>query len=211
MSGKQTRSIVSGTSWSGDGRKSSGATPEVFSAEYAEPHDLNRIVAATLFEVNPLCQALNLPVYIQYDWRLPPVPMLIEPIRDTISAMLDICIDPDLAASCSIRVQTSAWRDRALCVVERQSNSISPANWRDVGALGRLELMVGVQTSRALGGCLRVMRREEDLRLWLELPLVNRPNGSLSTRYPATPTQDKKVGYFLELPTSRPAIQGGIQ
>lgn len=160
------------------------AMPEVLSMEMAELHNLNDLVTRVVDRAHPLWKALGIRVVLQLDQLLPPVQMLVQPTEEAIAVALDICLAGDLD---TLRVHTRVCRDRAVLTLERllaprfgvgqpYPNPPSEVQWIEAGSMGRLELVVGDRTTRALGGRMRLQHRDGDLRLWLELPILNRPH-----------------------------------
>jgi len=145
--------------------------------EQAELYDLNRLVGSVVEDALPLCQATGARVVLHQDPRVPAVSMLLGPIEDALAAALDLCLQTEPPPV--LRVSTRVVRHRAVVVMERMwaSTTATSSKWRTV-PMGQVELLVGDRATRALGGRLRLQRREGDLRLWLELPIFARPHES---------------------------------
>ena len=160
------------------------AMPDVLSVEMAELHNINDLVTRVVEQARPLWQALGIRVRLQLDELLPPVQMLVQPTEEALTVALDLCLAGDLD---TLRVHTRVCKDRAVLTLERllaprrEPGSLvwdKPVElaWRDAGSMGRVELVVGDRTTRALGGRMSIQHRQNDLRLWLELPILSRPH-----------------------------------
>ena len=159
------------------------ALPEVLSMEMAELHNLNDVVTRVVDRASPLWKALGIRVILQLERLLPPVQMLVQPTEEALAVALDICLAGDLDI---LRVHTRVCKDRAVLTLERllspryglaqtYPEHRSEVHWVEAGSMGRVELLVGDQTTRALGGRMSIQHRDGDLRLWMELPILNRP------------------------------------
>ena len=160
------------------------ALPEILSMEMAELHNLNDVVKRVVDRARPLWRALGIRVVLELDQLLPPVQMLLKPTEDAIGVALDLCLAGDLD---SLRVHTRVRKDRAVLILERllaprfgvsqaYPDRIAGVRWVEAGSMGRVELVVGDRTTRALGGRMSIQHRDGDLRLWLELPIFSRPH-----------------------------------
>lgn len=167
-----------------DRENAARALPEVLSMEMAELHNLNDLVSRTVDRARPLWKALGIRVVLQLDEMLPPVQMLVEPTRDALAVALDLCLAGDLD---TLRVHTRVCRDKAVLTLERllaprfgvgqaYHQDQTRLSWIEAGSMGRVELVVGDRTTRALGGRMSIQHRHGDLRLWLELPILSRPH-----------------------------------
>ena len=159
------------------------ALPEVLSMEMAELHNLNDVVTRVVDRASPLWKALGIRVVLQLEQSLPPVQMLVQPTEEALVVALELCLAGDLDI---LRVHSRVCKDRAVLTLERllaprygvaraYMEERSGVQWIEAGSMGRVELLVGGQTTRALGGRMSIQHREGDLRLWLELPILNRP------------------------------------
>lgn len=161
--------------------------PEVICLDQAEFHDLNQLVWSASERFFETCKTKGIRIQLQLDMRIPKVPMLIQPIQDSLIAALELCLD---GTACELRIRTRATGNRVIATLERhcgttdgrmglkQATNKKNPPWLDTQLGGHLELLVGECATRALGGKLRLQRRDEDVRLWLELPSTNRPQPS---------------------------------
>jgi hypothetical protein len=146
----------------------------VLSAEEAVLGDLNHLVFAAVEDALPLCLLQGTRLALHQDPRVPAVPILPEPIEDALAATLDLCLETHAEL---LRVQTGVRGSWAVASFERLvvPPSTDSAPWIDLDdtwPIGRVELLVGSRTTRALGGRMRFQRRSEDLRICLELPIT---------------------------------------
>ncbi len=160
------------------------AMPEVLSMEMAELHNLNDVVTRVVDRARPLWKALGIRVVLKLDQMLPPVQMLVKPTEEAMAVALDICLAGDLD---TLRVHTRVVKDRAVLTLERLLaprygvaqallRDRTEVQWVEAGSMGRVELVVGDRTTRALGGRMSIQHRDGDLRLWMELPILSRPH-----------------------------------
>lgn len=180
--------------------------PDVVDIEEATLHDLNHLVSKLVRSVEAKAREVDVPILLAQDHRLPSVPMLVRPIEEALAAVMDLCLDADDVEL--VRVQTSAWRSRAVVVVDRRTKTRPGQTWwREAGAMGRVALMVGVSTSQALGGRMRLLHRGDDLRTWLELPISGRPHrGSAAGQFDSPRSYSDR--YSLELTGARSGLKG---
>jgi|GEM_PF-5247915 hypothetical protein len=180
--------------------------PDVVDIEKATLHDLNDLVAKLVRGAEDKAREVDVPILLAQDLRLPSVPMLVTPIEEALAAALDICLSANDVEL--VRVQTSSWRSRAVVVVDRRTKTRPGQSWwREAGAMGQVALMVGVSTSQALGGRMRVLHRGDDLRTWLELPISGRPHrGSAAGQFDSPRIYTDR--YSLELTGARSGLKG---
>ncbi len=160
--------------------------PEVLTIDQVEFYDLNQLIISVIQNALPACQQYGVKVILQQDPCLPLVPIFVKPLEDAFAVALDMCIGKDVGM---LKIVTRVERDRVVAILERwtkapisddwEAQNFSDADlsfgWTDVGTMGQVELMVGDRTTRALGGRMVIMRRESDLRMRVELPVMDRP------------------------------------
>jgi hypothetical protein len=146
------------------------AAPELLSLETAQPHDLNRLVGEVVRAAWARCQARDRPVCVLRDRRLPPVRMLVSPLRELLACLLDI--SAATTGPGSTHLITIARSTAAVVILERRSRT-AKGPWLplQVQRVGRIELLVGERTLRALGGHLRLSQCSEGQRAVIALPL----------------------------------------
>ncbi|MFH1132614.1 MAG: hypothetical protein V1754_14865 [Pseudomonadota bacterium] len=171
--------------------------PEVLSYEEAELHDLNQLVAEVVRDATPLAEDRGVRISLIQDMRLPSVAMLVEPIREALAVAIEICLATEHLKT--LKVRTLARGNRAVAIVDRVTDDASQhACWRDAGPMGRVDLMVGESTSRALGGRMRILHRGDDLRAWLELPMAERTHhGTLADDFERNVNKPSTYSYQL--------------
>ena len=146
---------------------------DLISVDEARLHDLNLLVSRAVADALPLCRQLGIPVRLRQATHLPAVRLLPEPIEYMLAGLIDLCLDDE--AVLALGVSTRAEVDRVIIGIERRLiGSIgSVALWHDVPLNAHLELLVGAQTLRAMGGRLVARYRERELWARIEIPRID--------------------------------------
>jgi hypothetical protein len=152
----------------------------LLNAAEARPYNINALVEQSLSEVLPRQPDSATRVFVDLDITLPRLPLLIDPFRHALSKALELCLQVDEPSA--VVVRTAAQADIAVVSIERHPLCYSSLRrrrrrhsriWHDLGTMGDLDLLVGQQVLRALGGRLWLIRGKQELRAVFELPLAN--------------------------------------
>lgn len=157
--------------------------------ERARLCDLNELVERTLFDMLPRFAEREMAVVAELDLFVPPVPLLAEPFCAALRRALAICVDGGGPGSyLRARIVLDRFhvtvglqclpRARVSRLERMRIRSARPQLWYEVGAAGDVDLLVGAQVLRALGGSLRVYRNSEGLKVAFALPAPRRPRSS---------------------------------
>lgn len=144
---------------------------ELISPEQAQLHDLNRVLSAAAADAAPVCQSLGVRLRLWQALDLPRVPLLVDPLHDTFSGLIDLCLDEDDVSMLELR----SWGelDRVVAQIDQHVHHPAPydnMHWSDLRLDSRLELVIGGQVLRAMGGRMIVRERAGALRARIELP-----------------------------------------
>lgn len=144
---------------------------ELIVPEQAQLHDLNRVLSAAAADAAPVCRSLGVRLRLWQALDLPRVPLLVEPLHDTFSGLIDLCLDEDDVAMLELR----SWGELDRVVAQIDQHVHHPAScdnlhWSDLRLDSRLELVIGGQVLRAMGGRMTVRARAGALRARIELP-----------------------------------------
>jgi hypothetical protein len=164
---------------------------EVVGIEQARLGDLNAVVAQVVAEALPVCRALGVRLRVWQTADMPRVPLLVEPLQHTLAGLIDLCLDDDDVHTLELRTWSEL--DCVVVGVERRvlSNAAATSVWREVNAGDRVELLVGAQALRALGGALSMRSRGHELVCRIEVPRGD---------------SIMPLGECYELPEWRPAV-----
>ncbi len=167
-------------------------SPQVLSIKSAELHNMNDMVTRVLERSTPVFRVLGIRVVLRLDTLLPLVQVLVQPTEEALAAALDLVLkeSPD-----AVLVDTQVVNKKAIATIEGRILSTEAMGlaavggyepgpesaWLETGHMGRVEFLVAERTTRALGGVLRIQRRDSDFRVRIELPIITQPNGSWVT------------------------------
>lgn len=165
---------------------------ELLGPEHAQLYDLNRVVSTAVAEAAPICQSLGVRVRLWQAIDLPRVPLLLEPLQHMMAGLIDLCLDDEDASSLELR--TASELDRVVAQIDRYPRVRVPdpqRTWTELPLGARLELIVGAQAVRMLGGRMIIRHRGSELQARIELrradsrlPLGNALSRPRSRRYP---------------------------
>ncbi len=145
---------------------------ELVGVDQARLFDLNVVVASVVAEALPVCRSLGVSLRVWQAADLPPVPLLVEPMQHTLAGLIDLCLDEERVEALELRTWSEL--DCVVASVERRVNGAGGddphACWRELAPGARLELLVGAQALRALGGALSMRSRGRQLVCRVEIP-----------------------------------------
>lgn len=146
------------------------ATPDLVLLQSAQPHDLNRLVADVVLDTWTRWPVEEVPVSVHCDRHLPPVRMLVGPLRELLACLLDLSLETPGHGNVTVTTGVSS---RSAVVTVKRTNPGAAGPWRTllVQRVGRVELLVGERMLRALGGHLRLRRCPDGLHAEMALPL----------------------------------------
>lgn len=132
--------------------------------------DLNTLITAAVADALPLCKRLGVPLRVWQGMALPRVPVLLSPLKHTLSGLIDLCLDDESTERLELRTWGEV--DRVVALFERKipaANVDNNTHWREIRLDARLELLVGSQALRATGGKMSVIARGQQLRARVDL------------------------------------------
>lgn len=181
----------------------------MLSTAEARPLNINALVEHSLMEVLRQGVHSEARVFVDLDTTLPRLFVLQQPVQDALRRALVLCLQ---AAELSVVVvRTLAASEMAVVSIERCSRRRyetidlrcrRPKTWHEVGSINDLDLLVGQQVLRALGGRLWLLRRPNELRAQFELPLVTQ-GYEQSAIDRAGPVQEAELQRFVGIVVGR--------